>query len=125
VVVPDDCFLLAALESGHRLSQLVERHCSHARLLPLLDHCNTPAMMKWVEFTLVPEESAATISNEGLDQIRFLLLEFQPARRVEFIGDPVRAISVSAAGPGVEIAPGVLVALERAAGTRLIISTRD
>jgi hypothetical protein len=29
VVVPDDCFLLAALESGHRLSQLVERQRSH------------------------------------------------------------------------------------------------
>ena len=56
------------------------------------------------------------------DVVKVLLLELQPARAVELIGAPPRAIRVIAVGERAEIAQGVLAEIERCVGVALKVA---
>jgi hypothetical protein len=72
------------------------------------------------EFYLVAEDGP--INTEDWLKIQYRLLEFQPAKDAQLLGDPARAIQVLGFG-GTEVAPGQLAEIERLAGTRFRITT--
>jgi hypothetical protein len=76
------------------------------------------------EFDLVAEGPELRFEERGLERIRFLLSEFQPALRVTLEGEPPTRIRVRAHGQPVTIAPGLLAQVEELAGTPLRFEMR-
>jgi hypothetical protein len=70
------------------------------------------------EFDLVPLDDEVAISTNHWLTIQHHLLEMQPARTATLLGEPPRAIRVVGYG-GTEVAPGLLAAVARLAGTSL------
>lgn len=69
-------------------------------------------------FDLVPADGEMRLTDDALSKVRFHLSEFQPATKVDVMGDPPR-IRVRAQGKWAEIAPGLLARVEELAGVRL------
>lgn len=76
------------------------------------------------EFDLVAAEEQLRFGEQGWEKARFLLLEFQPAKRVKLVGDPPTRIRVLSHGIESPIAPGILARLEELAGTALSVEMR-
>ncbi|WP_134738781.1 hypothetical protein [Nocardioides sp. 503] len=73
-------------------------------------------------FDLVADSGHFHFADRGWDKVRFILSEFQPARKVSLMGNPPSRIRVVAVGDGpVEIAPAVLARVEELAGTSLAV----
>jgi hypothetical protein len=71
-------------------------------------------------FDLVPVRPGARLDLTDWLKIRFVLGEFQPAERIEVVGDPPEAIRVWGAGPP-DVAPAVLARVQELVGTELRI----
>lgn len=69
-------------------------------------------------FDLVPVKSGARLDVSNWLKIQFVLSEFQPAERIELVGDPPSAIRVWGPGPP-EVAPAVLARVQELVGTEL------
>lgn len=71
-------------------------------------------MIETSEFDLVADGPTG-LSEQTFNRIRYLLLEFQPARRVRLAeGTPTRIRVVGFGGP--EVAPGILAKIKQIAG---------
>lgn len=73
------------------------------------------------EFWIVADEPGATIDTEHWSSMQHLLLHLQPAREVDLVGAPPRAIRVLGFG-GIEVAPAVLLRLSGQAKTALHVT---
>lgn len=68
--------------------------------------------MATYEFDLVPADPWMLLDEDRVFRMRFLLSEFQPAKRVALVGDPPTRLRVRAHGQAAEVAPALLAALE-------------
>jgi len=76
------------------------------------------------EFDLVPESGTLAFDQATWLKAKFLLLEFQPAKRLRLIDGPEPRIRVHAYGADPEVAPALLQRLEELAGTALRVEAR-
>lgn len=77
------------------------------------------------EFDLVPVDASAALSLDRWEGAKFLLMEFQPAKRVELIGDPPDRIRVLSYGQPVTMAPGLLADVSERVGVALRVELRS
>lgn len=76
-------------------------------------------------FDLVAERGHFEFAEHAWDKIRFWLSEFQPAAKVDLVGDPPSRIRVIAVGEPAEVAPDLLSRIEVLAGTRFRVDMLD
>ena len=76
-------------------------------------------------FDLVAERGHLEFSENGWDQARFHLSEFQPASSVRLVGDRPTRIRVVARGSCPEVAPALSSRVEDLAGTLLRVEMVD
>lgn len=74
---------------------------------------------------LVAVDGRFDFADHGWDKIRWLLLEFQPAKKVSLVGEPPTRIRVLSHGDQVDIAPALLARVEELAGTALAVELLD
>ena len=76
-------------------------------------------------FDLVAGSGHFEFADRGWDKVRFLLLEFQPAKKVTLVGEPPSRIRVVSHGDRAEVAPALLAQVEDLAGTSLKVEFLD
>ena len=76
-------------------------------------------------FDLVADSGHFEFADRGWDKVRFLLLEFQPAKKVTLVGEPPSRIRVVSHGDRAEVAPALLAQVEDLAGTSLKVEFLD
>lgn len=78
--------------------------------------------MPLVVFDLVPVNGYLDFRDGDWDRARSQLAEFQPASRVELVGNPPNAIRVHAYGVSAEVAPAILARVCELAGCELDVT---
>lgn len=76
-------------------------------------------------FDLMAASGQFEFADRGWDKIRYILLEFQPAKKVSLVGEPASRIRVVSHGDQDELAPALLARVEELAGTSLDVELLD